>query len=554
LSLLERCENLLVNDCREKMTDTMEPSTPQFPWSHDEPTPISTPKWGSVTIPASMSELQAFSDNLDILPPAIILAAWSLLLRSYVGTDNDTYFGYRMDGIWGKHEKPASGAGFGRTLVLHSRHRNDDVIEDILRTAHSQFTGALLHQSPLDSNTEQFAQIFNSQVLLGSATNNTPLTIDDLNRLSTETGRQDDVVLDTRDSNTGEFSLWYRSSKLPESQIISVARTFANICTVLTRDVRLRLRDIDILSQFDHETFASTPKGLQADSLGSSPMVHRTGDSVQYSPESAPPHIERRDSQGVHSPPMIPETPVKAITEHELQLQILWARVLKISQTDIHTDSNFLKFGDSIAAMKLVSAARRKGYSLTVAGIFESPVLSDMASRMKSRSPSSSAARAEAPQPFSMVTDSIEIRENAAMQCKCSIEAIEDIYPCSPLQEGLMAASLKQLGTYVAQDVLYLKASTDLVRFKLAWQSVFKHNAILRSRLLQQESGMVQAVMKESIAWLTGDDLESYLRADKETHMHLGDKLTRFGLIESEKAPILVLTRHHSTYDGFSIP
>ncbi|KAJ5612604.1 AMP-dependent synthetase/ligase [Penicillium lagena] len=68
----------------------------------------------------------------------------------------------------------------------------------------------------------------------------------------------------------------------------------------------------------------------------------------------------------------------------EKRLQDLWATVLGIEASTIHADSSFFRIGgESIAAMQLVSVARKKKLSFTVADIFTAPRLSELAAVIK---------------------------------------------------------------------------------------------------------------------------------------------------------------------------
>lgn len=243
------------------------------------------------------------------------------------------------------------------------------------------------------------------------------------------------------------------------------------------------------------------------------------------------------------------------LTGNEKRIQSLWASVFQIPPSDIHNGASFLHYGDSIAAMKLVSTARREGLALTVRDILRYPILSDMAAH--AIQPPKQSENEEAIPPYSLLSragGTTEILDETAKQCNSATHFIEDIYPCSPLQEELMAASLKQPGSYIAQSILTLTGGIEKEKLKTAWNTVFQHNSILRSRITQTDSGMVQAVFKEDIDWIAGDELESYLKTDQLKSMGLGDKLHRFALISSAGTTTLVFTHHHAMYDGFSAP
>ncbi|KAJ6007935.1 nonribosomal peptide synthase [Penicillium herquei] len=70
----------------------------------------------------------------------------------------------------------------------------------------------------------------------------------------------------------------------------------------------------------------------------------------------------------------------ETMTAAEIRLRALWAMVLKVDMNTIQSKDNFLRVGgDSIKAVRLVSAARKQSLVLSVAKILKHPRLSDMA-------------------------------------------------------------------------------------------------------------------------------------------------------------------------------
>lgn len=68
------------------------------------------------------------------------------------------------------------------------------------------------------------------------------------------------------------------------------------------------------------------------------------------------------------------------ITESEQALIKLWAKVLHVSETSISKRDNFIALGgDSMAAIRLVVAARTEGIQLTSQTVQQQPILEDMA-------------------------------------------------------------------------------------------------------------------------------------------------------------------------------
>lgn len=78
-------------------------------------------------------------------------------------------------------------------------------------------------------------------------------------------------------------------------------------------------------------------------------------------------------------------TKLPVSTAEEQQMQMLWAEVLRIPPETIGASDHFFRLGaDSIDGMKLVALAQRHGILITLADIFRSPRLSDLATLLES--------------------------------------------------------------------------------------------------------------------------------------------------------------------------
>lgn len=138
---------------------------------------------------------------------------------------------------------------------------------------------------------------------------------------------------------------------------------------------------------------------------------------------------------------------------------------------------------------------------------------------------------------------------------KIAREDVENIYPCTALQEGLIALSIEQPGTYVHQTAVRLPRTLDLPRFQRAWESVVEKESILRTRIIYSEKrGSLQVVMKDKVHWQKASNLEVYLEADRNIHVQYGDPLTRYALVDDGVGDLhFVWTAHHAVYDGWSV-
>lgn len=243
-------------------------------------------------------------------------------------------------------------------------------------------------------------------------------------------------------------------------------------------------------------------------------------------------------------------------TAAEWQLRDLWAQVLNIEARGIGADDSFFRLGgDSIAAMKLVGAARKAGVVLAVTDVFRKPRLAAQAQAQEIVSMSTP----EEIRPFSLLgneADQSTIRKGLSVLCNVKEEVVEDAYPCTQLQEGLMSLNAKRTGDYVFQAVLRLAEGVQLSALRNACSEVVRSTAILRTKIVHHSLfGLVQVICEEGIDWASSDNLAEYLENDKAIPMDLGDALSRFAIVEEpNEKRWLVWTVHHALYDGWSLP
>ncbi|KAI1051402.1 hypothetical protein LB506_003776 [Fusarium annulatum] len=244
-------------------------------------------------------------------------------------------------------------------------------------------------------------------------------------------------------------------------------------------------------------------------------------------------------------------------SEVEKQLAAMWAQLLDIDVASIGVQDHFFKLGgDSIGAMQLVTLARCSNIDLTVAGVFQKPSLLDMA---ESAVPLSKAPTTTY-RPFSLLPSECSVaalRQTVADSAGIDVGNVEDMYPCSALQEGLMALSTKEPGAYVAQLVYRLPADIDTVRFQNAWSTVVEAEPSLRTRIVHTEDvGFVQVVVAEEVPqWSTFASLSDANAIRRQLPLHNGTALTSYGLIDDGSVgKRFVWTIHHSIYDGWCLP
>ncbi|KAK2758725.1 NRPS [Arachnomyces sp. PD_36] len=245
-------------------------------------------------------------------------------------------------------------------------------------------------------------------------------------------------------------------------------------------------------------------------------------------------------------------------TETQRQLQKLFATVLQLPTAQIGLDDHFLRRGgDSVLAIKLVSSARDAGLSLTVADVFDYPRLVDLAERIN---PTTIDELDQHVLPFSLVKDH-SVRENIISELVheggITRHQISDIYPCTPLQEGLISLTAKVQGKYIVNIEHYLREGIDIQRFKDAFDHTVAANPILRTRITISEQGSFQVVVQEKVPWDMYDGQEDYEARFQTPNVGAKQRLVYPGIVtpKTDSEPYrFILTLHHSLYDGWSLP
>ncbi|KAF4552922.1 AMP-binding enzyme-like protein 9 [Elsinoe fawcettii] len=238
------------------------------------------------------------------------------------------------------------------------------------------------------------------------------------------------------------------------------------------------------------------------------------------------------------------------LSDTEICLRGMWAKVLTVEETKIRRTSNFIGFGgDSVTAMRLAAVARKGGKRLSVQHIMTKRQLGSMAAKMSALEGKSELQPAETP------SDAWNhfVAEHISSLCGVSSGQVQDCYPCTPIQEGLMCISVQNPGSYTAQDIFELDAMVDIDRFKAACGQVAERAVILRTSIVElPDQSICQAVIRDDLQWSMATDLEEYLSVDRSSPIEYGNPLVRWAIVTEATTRYFVWTRHHASYDGDS--
>ncbi|TLD25407.1 hypothetical protein PspLS_06301 [Pyricularia sp. CBS 133598] len=283
----------------------------------------------------------------------------------------------------------------------------------------------------------------------------------------------------------------------------------------------------------------------------------------------------------------------------------LWEQVLQVDSVD--RNSHFVRLGgNSIAAIKLRGEAWRRKLDLSVSDIFSCPVLADMAQLLQHKapvsvapSPSLSPVSIDNPWAFATtdqqhtegstpghVQDALlqdqldtmlpqsyspfelvgsdpsrdDLLTRVATECEISPHHVEDVFPCTPVQEGLMTSTLLSPGgaAYVSHFVHGLGRHVHLERFREAWEETTLHHDVLRGRMVSGANGSSYMVITKGPVRMhemrLASGVQTYLEAQSKIPFGYRLPLLRLALVEDQDAQRhFVMSAHHSIYDGWSI-
>ena len=239
----------------------------------------------------------------------------------------------------------------------------------------------------------------------------------------------------------------------------------------------------------------------------------------------------------------------ESLTPNEQRFAELWSSAIGIKSRRLVASSNFFtKGGDSIAAMRLVKFLNDRGLSLSVKIIFEYPLLGDQALKVVTLNAESHTSIAFEFLPES--EDRSRLLASASSQCEVPVEEVEDMYPCSPLQEGLFVLSLTNPGAYVSRWIFEIPTNLHRGTLWRVWESLFLSESILRTRIIESNSGrLMQVVLAETLQWSSFSNLKEYLDGESTRLPHPGSPLVKFAMGSEH----FIIIMHHALYDGHSL-
>jgi amino acid adenylation domain-containing protein/non-ribosomal peptide synthase protein (TIGR01720 family) len=235
----------------------------------------------------------------------------------------------------------------------------------------------------------------------------------------------------------------------------------------------------------------------------------------------------------------------------------IWQEVLGLERVGI-TDNFFRIGGDSILSIRLVSKIQSLGFDIGVRDIFNNKTIQNILLSLTKADPKSKIEY----RPFMLMTN--ESTNSILKKYNLQIENLQDIYPASYLQSGMIIESLVKEKSHVYRDFISftIDAEFDAKRFREIWFQLINKHENLRSTLVLQENGYVNVIHKKidvnsKIRLLDNTySIEQIVMTEQDTDFDFTSPgIFRLFVIKNneEKRFTTVFSLHHAITDGWSV-
>jgi hypothetical protein len=230
-------------------------------------------------------------------------------------------------------------------------------------------------------------------------------------------------------------------------------------------------------------------------------------------------------------------------TSRDRAVQHLCAEVLKTPIGRLRMNKSFLEQGgDSLTAIRLIGRCMDLGYYITVEDIIQSTSLSDLTHKAgnvpvtKSPERRRNGTSSVPTSSISMYTqlaadenaDINNTKEHISLMTGLPIDDIEDVYSCTPMQQGLLIHQNISPQLYQCSYVLQISpdsagTAVDVNRLRLAWDRVIERHDILRTIILEDHmsSGRFNQVVLKRVSSTT-----VHLQCDETTILSMIESRT----------------------------
>ncbi|OBT68717.1 Nonribosomal Peptide Synthase (NRPS) [Pseudogymnoascus sp. 23342-1-I1] len=251
-------------------------------------------------------------------------------------------------------------------------------------------------------------------------------------------------------------------------------------------------------------------------------------------------------------------------TDLEVVVRGVIAAFTTVPEKEIGRGTSIYRLGlDSINAVQVATALRGLGYRVAASEVLVHPSVRELAGWISSKSASATTAdQAPGEKEYDFKTFDEQHRakivaELAGMDGGLQGE-VEGVYPCTPVQSGMLAQTIRSGGVeYVNSYTLLLGEGVELERLRRAWRVVVGGCEMLRAGFVGTGRGFGVVVFKAEgagVPWVEGGDGgEVKSSGVGMTVQDLARRPWWLEVLRGEGRVRVKFTAHHALYDAQSL-
>ncbi|MBK8551809.1 MAG: hypothetical protein IPL53_12385, partial [Ignavibacteria bacterium] len=249
----------------------------------------------------------------------------------------------------------------------------------------------------------------------------------------------------------------------------------------------------------------------------------------------------------------------------EVIIADIWKEVLNADRVGIN-DNFFELGGDSIKVIRIVTKLKKAfNKEIKVYDIYHSRTLSDLIPLIEN----SPALNIRVTDVINTIEEEMNSLKKTVLSSIPNADNIEDVYPMSDIQSGMVYASLinPELAIYHDQFVFQLTKKVDIRIFEKSLELMVKKHSILRTAFnMDIHTEGVQIVYKDIPVKVDHYDMQNateeearnfireYLKKERTNPFEINKApLWRAGLVYLKDRTIFLFQFHHAILDGWSV-
>jgi amino acid adenylation domain-containing protein len=246
----------------------------------------------------------------------------------------------------------------------------------------------------------------------------------------------------------------------------------------------------------------------------------------------------------------------------ETHIREIFARLSKTPLEEIHPYTSIYQLGlDSISAVQVAAAMRKKGYMANAADVLKHMNCADISTHLESHIISGQEVVS-----FDFESFDRRFRPEIVQACGVRQEDIEAVRPCTPLQRGMLSQFIANDGAvYLNHIRLQLDRGVELTCMQKAWASAMNRHVMLRTGFAHAKDSKHPFAMIHyttsafSVPWEDSDlehldPTEKWLqKLRRQTLKHLHQPPWYIRVFKMKGSMYLDLVMFHALFDATSL-